>query len=96
MPRIIVTSDPSRLPDHVAILLDERVETVHLASDHAAAQLVERIAWAISDAEDTEAAWATAQERPGTSVERFDRRDRAGRSRSSSHQTVRIGVPATA
>jgi hypothetical protein len=36
------------------VLLDEQVESVHLSSGHAAAQLVERIAWAISDAEDVE------------------------------------------
>jgi hypothetical protein len=61
MPRIIVTSDPTRLPDHVAVLLDEHVQRVHLSDDHAAAQLVERIAWAISDAEDTEDAWQASR-----------------------------------
>ncbi len=54
MPRVIVTTDPSKLPDDVSVLLDESVHTVHLATDHGAAQLVERIAWAISDAEETE------------------------------------------
>jgi hypothetical protein len=54
MPRIIVTTDPSQLPDDAPVLLDERVHSVHLSSGHAAAQLVERLAWAISDAEDAE------------------------------------------
>jgi hypothetical protein len=54
MPRVIVTTDPSQLPSDAAILLDERVESVHLSTGHAAAQLVERLAWAISDAEDAE------------------------------------------
>ena len=58
MPRIIVTTDPvaSRLDGDSPILLDERVHTVHLSTGHAAAQLVERLAWAISDAEDVETA----------------------------------------
>ncbi len=50
MARIIVTTDASERPD-APVLLDERVYPVHLASDHAAAQLMERLSWAISDAE---------------------------------------------
>ena len=38
------------------VLLDEHVHSVHLSSGHAAAQLVERLAWAISDAEQAEPA----------------------------------------
>ncbi len=52
MPRIIVTTDPSPLPADVPVWLDEQVQSVHLSTDHAAAQFVERVAWAISDAED--------------------------------------------
>jgi hypothetical protein len=54
MPRIIVTTDPSQLSADVPVLLDEHVHSVHLSTGHAAAQLVERIAWAISDAENVE------------------------------------------
>jgi hypothetical protein len=54
MPRIIVTTDPSELPHDARVLLDESVQSVHLSTGHAAAQLVERLAWAISDAEDAE------------------------------------------
>ncbi len=57
MPRITVTAEPlssRRAGDDAPVLLDEQVQSVHLLSDHAAAQLVERLAWAISDAEDTE------------------------------------------
>lgn len=50
MARIIVTADPSE-QDAPAVVLDERVYPVHLASDHAAAQLIERLAWAVGDAE---------------------------------------------
>jgi hypothetical protein len=55
MPRIIVTTDPVASPVKDApVLLDEHVHSVHLSDDHAAAQLVERLAWAINDAEDAE------------------------------------------
>ena len=54
MPRIIVTTDPSPSIADAAVLLDEHVHSVHLSTDHAAAQLVERLAWAISDAEEAD------------------------------------------
>ncbi len=55
MARIIVTTDPTEMRD-ASILLDERVYSVHLASDHAAAQLIERLRWAVTDAEGAERA----------------------------------------
>jgi len=55
MARIIVTTDAAERRD-APVLLEERVYPVHVASGHAAAQLMERLAWAISDAEDTERA----------------------------------------
>jgi hypothetical protein len=61
MPRIIVTTDPSQLSENAPVLLDERVHSVHLSSDHAAAQLIERLAWAISDAESAEGGSEPAQ-----------------------------------
>ncbi len=64
MPRVIVTSDPSRIPPHASVLLDEQVSSIHLGSGHAAAQLVERLAWAISDAEEAERARAIAKAAP--------------------------------
>jgi hypothetical protein len=56
VPRIIVTVDPvsSELNHQTPVLFDEQVHSVHLSTDHAAAQLVERLAWAIKDAESTE------------------------------------------
>jgi hypothetical protein len=51
MPRIIVTSDPTALSADPSVWLDEEVHPVHLSTDHAAAQFVERLAWAIGDAE---------------------------------------------
>jgi hypothetical protein len=50
MARIIVTADPGERQD-APIVLEERVYPVHLDSDHAAAQLIERLAWAVGDAE---------------------------------------------
>jgi len=60
MPRIIVTTDPVGQRNTVvdrgntAVLLDERVDSLHLSDDHAAEQLIERLAWAVNDAEDTQ------------------------------------------
>lgn len=67
MPRIIVTTDPVSSPvTDAPVLLDEHVHSVHLSDNHAAAQLVERLAWAINDAEDVE-------QRPSDHTRRPDR-----------------------
>jgi hypothetical protein len=53
MARIIVTTDPT--PDRAApVLMDESVYSIHLDNEHHAAQLIERLGWAIGDAEDTQ------------------------------------------
>jgi hypothetical protein len=58
MARIIVTTDSADerrsapLASETPVLLDERVDPVHLCNGHAAEQLIERLAWAVSDAED--------------------------------------------
>ncbi len=53
MARIIITTDPTT--DHAApVLLDERVYAIHLDNDHNAAQLIERLGWAINDAENAQ------------------------------------------
>jgi hypothetical protein len=53
MARIIVTADST--PDRAApVLMDESVYSIHLHNEHNAAQLIERLGWAISDAEDTQ------------------------------------------
>ena len=56
MPRIIVTTDPPEAADRreAPVLLDERVDSLHLCDGHAAEQLIQRLAWAVSDAEDTQ------------------------------------------
>jgi hypothetical protein len=54
MARITVTTDPTT--QHASpVLLDESVYSIHLSDDHAAAQLIERLGWAITDAEHTQA-----------------------------------------
>jgi hypothetical protein len=53
MPRILVTTDKSKRPE-APVLLDETVRPEHLIDDHAAAQLIERIGWAVTDASDVE------------------------------------------
>ena len=55
MPRITVTADPASSKSNDApVLLSESVHSVHLSTEHAAAQLIERLAWAIGDAEEAE------------------------------------------
>ena len=51
MPRIVVTTEPKARNADTAVLLDERVITDDLASKHFAAQLIERIGWALLDAD---------------------------------------------
>ena len=53
MPRILVTADQSGL-SNTRVVLDERVLPIHLSDDHAAEQLIERLGWAITDAEEIE------------------------------------------
>jgi len=59
MPRVIVTTEPSQRRGDAPVLLDERVDSLHLSSEIAAAQLIERIAWAVSDAERAERSGGT-------------------------------------
>jgi hypothetical protein len=55
MARIIVTPDQND-PGETPVLLDESVYSVHLSTGHAAAQLIERLSWALDDAEAIERA----------------------------------------
>ncbi len=50
MARIIVTADQGD-EKGASILLDERVHAVHLSNDHSARQLIERLSWAVRDAD---------------------------------------------
>ncbi|MCW3029849.1 MAG: hypothetical protein JWN81_3060 [Solirubrobacterales bacterium] len=53
MARIIVTTEQSERPD-TQVLLDEWIYPDHLCDDEAAAGLIERIGWAVTDAYDVE------------------------------------------
>jgi hypothetical protein len=53
MPEIIVRSNPSTEQGSV-VMLTEDVQPEHLASSHHAAQLIERLGWAVTDAKDAE------------------------------------------
>ena len=53
MPQIIVTADRTDRSDE-AVLLRERVNVADFESDHFAAQLVERLGWAVNDASEVE------------------------------------------
>ena len=54
MPQIIVTAKPAELHGEEAVMLSERVTVSDFESRHFADQLVERIGWAVSDADDVE------------------------------------------
>lgn len=53
MPAIIVQSNGTTKQD-TNVILYEDVQPEHLASSHHAAQLIERVGWAVSDAKDAE------------------------------------------
>ncbi len=53
MPRIIVMSESST-EQKGAVTLNERVAAADMRSGHHAAQLIERVGWAVHDADDAE------------------------------------------
>jgi hypothetical protein len=54
MPHIIVTADRGDGRAEGAVMLRERVNAADFESDHFAAQLVERLGWAVGDAHEAE------------------------------------------
>ena len=52
MPQIIVTADKLSEDTEPPVLFSERVSVSDFESDHFAAQLVERLGWAVGDAEE--------------------------------------------
>jgi hypothetical protein len=54
MPQIIVTADRSDNREESAVMLRERVSVADFESNHFAAQLVERLGWAVGDAHQAE------------------------------------------
>ena len=61
MAKIIVTADEQNV-DGPAVLLEESVYSVHLSTGHAANQLIERLGWALRDAEELERVQAGARQ----------------------------------
>ncbi len=53
MPTLIVLSNQSADHDS-AVVFSENVQPEHLASTHHAAQLIERVGWAVTDAKEAE------------------------------------------
>ncbi|HEY1517736.1 MAG TPA: hypothetical protein VGF91_15040 [Solirubrobacteraceae bacterium] len=53
MPRIRITTEQTAAAG-AAVMRDERIATTDLTSDHFAAALIERIGWALADADDAE------------------------------------------
>lgn len=59
MARIIVISDvPGRAYIDAPVLMDEEVKPDHLADEHSSQQIVERMAWAVLDAQEMSGEWA--------------------------------------
>ena len=54
MPQIIVTADRGAAFGEGAVTLRERVSITDFESEHFATQLVERLGWAVGDADDVE------------------------------------------
>ena len=54
MPHIVVTANQSSDRGDGTVTLRERVNVADFESDHFAAQLVERLGWAVSDADEVE------------------------------------------
>ena len=62
MPRVVVTADHAERGS-AAVLLDEQVHAVHLSTEHSAKQFIERLGWAITDAESVETSHSPGQRR---------------------------------
>ena len=54
MPQIIVTADHGAASGEGAVMFRERVNVADFESDHFAMQLVERLGWAVGDADEAE------------------------------------------
>jgi hypothetical protein len=54
MPHIIVTANGSTGPREGAVMLDERISLSDFESRHFATQLLERLGWAVEDAQQME------------------------------------------
>jgi hypothetical protein len=62
MPRVVVTAEHAER-GIAPVLLDEQVHAVHLSTEHSAKQFIDRLGWAITDAESVETAHRPGQRR---------------------------------
>ena len=56
MPRVLVVSEPVDGRRRRSPTLNEHISPIHMADEHSSLQFLERLAWAISDAEESEQA----------------------------------------
>jgi len=49
---------PRRANIDAPVLMDEEVKPAHLADEHASQQIIERMAWAVLDAQEVSRPWA--------------------------------------
>ncbi len=60
MARIIVIADtPRRANIDAPVLMDQEIRPAHLADEHASQQIIERMAWAVIDAQEVSRPWAS-------------------------------------
>jgi hypothetical protein len=60
MARIIVIADTAqRTRIGAPVLMDEEVKPDHLADEHTSQQIIERMAWAVLDAQETPTKWTS-------------------------------------
>ena len=52
MPRVIVISEPVDGRRRRSLTLNEHINPIHMTDEHSSLQFLERLAWAISDAEE--------------------------------------------
>ena len=76
VPRILVTTDGPDGRDR-AVVLQERVAPSDLESDHFSAQLVERVGWALADADEIEHRTPAPEVRPARRTVRRESKEHA-------------------
>jgi hypothetical protein len=62
MPHIIVTADGTEKGAEGPVMLNERINATDFESGHFAARLVERLGWAVADADEAEKVTDSASE----------------------------------
>jgi hypothetical protein len=74
VPSVIIVAEPEAAPssavsdDRRTFQLKERVTSADVSDPHVAAQLIERIGWAVADAEDAETAAGAGSPDPAAST----------------------------